>query len=231
MVSKRIKFFKATSILMIISGCFAILFSCFVMIAGAILLTGNRDYPAEITSVLWSFAGMGVAFAIAAGILQLFTGIYSKRNLGNPDKINTFIHLGSIAAILHVISQIWDFLSVGFHAQTFNVGVYIGLVIPAFYIISAVQLKVKDESFEKLDTELTAFVGFFAKHKERIYEILFTLIICGFIGWAFETVETWIHYGRLTARGMLFISHINGFPIIWGLPLILMYGIGGAILI
>ena len=230
-MSKRVKFFKVTSIFMIISGCFAIFVGVFVLIAGLILIIGNRVNPAEITSVIGSFAGMGIAFAIIAGILQFFTGIYSKKNIDDPDKINTFIHLGSIVAVLHVISQVWDYLSVGFHAQTFNVGVYIGLVIPAIYLISAVQLKSKVEPHKVLDTEMTAFAGFFAKHKERIFEILFTLIICGVIGWAFETIEVWIHYGRLTARGMLFISRINGFPIIWGLPFILMYGIGGAILI
>ena len=67
--------------------------------------------------------------------------------------------------------------------------------------------------------------------KEKIFEILFTFVICGIIGWVFETIEVWIHFGTLTARGILFISQINGFPIIWGLPFILMYGIGGAILI
>jgi len=51
------------------------------------------------------------------------------------------------------------------------------------------------------------------------------------VGWAFETIEVWIHYGNLTARGIFFISHINAFPIVWGLPYILMYGIGGSVLI
>lgn len=51
------------------------------------------------------------------------------------------------------------------------------------------------------------------------------------IGWLFETIEVLIHFGKLTDRGILFISYINSFPIIWGLPFIMIYGLGGAILI
>ena len=69
------------------------------------------------------------------------------------------------------------------------------------------------------------------KNTEVIFEIIFTFIVCGVIGWAFETIEVWINHGTLTARGILFISRIGNFPIVWGLPFILMYAIGGAILI
>jgi len=72
---------------------------------------------------------------------------------------------------------------------------------------------------------------FIAEKREQIFEILFTLVLCGIIGWAFETIEVWIHFGTLTARGIFFISRVHDFPIIWGLPYILMYGVGGAILI
>ena len=60
---------------------------------------------------------------------------------------------------------------------------------------------------------------------------MFCFIICGIIGWVYETSFVLIMFGSMTDRGILFISHINGFPIIWGLPFILMYGIGGALLI
>ena len=40
-----------------------------------------------------------------------------------------------------------------------------------------------------------------------------------------------VMYGHLTDRGILFISRIHNFPIVWGLPFILMYGIGGALMI
>jgi len=72
---------------------------------------------------------------------------------------------------------------------------------------------------------------YFDKEKEEIYEIFFCFIACGIIGWVFETVIVLIQQGMITDRGILFISHINGFPIVWGLPFIMIYGIGGAVLI
>jgi len=72
---------------------------------------------------------------------------------------------------------------------------------------------------------------FISKKRKIIYEILFCFIACGIIGWAFETTVVLVESGVLTDRGILFISHIGSFPIIWGLPFILIYGTGGAILI
>ena len=60
---------------------------------------------------------------------------------------------------------------------------------------------------------------------------MFCFILCGIIGWVYETAYILIMFGNMTDRGILFISHISNFPIIWGLPFILMYGIGGALLI
>jgi len=230
-MSKRIKFFKITGILMIIAGSGSILVGLLTLAAGIFLVFGNLDNPGEIGYVLGRFAGTGIAIALAGGVVQFITGIYSIKNYKIPEKANTFIHLGTLTAILFVVSQVWDIMSVGFHNYTNNVLVYVGMVIPALYVISSVQLKVTEEPQKHHSVELPAFLAFFVRRKERIFEILFTLILCGVIGWIFETVEVWIHFGTLTARGMLFISRINGFPILWGLPFILMYGIGGAILI
>jgi len=74
-------------------------------------------------------------------------------------------------------------------------------------------------------------IKFYTEHKKTIYEIIFCFIVCGIIGWIYETLFVLIMFGNLTDRGILFISHISGFPVIWGLPFILMYGIGGALLI
>ena len=60
---------------------------------------------------------------------------------------------------------------------------------------------------------------------------MFCFILCGIIGWVYETAFVLIMFGNLTDRGILFISHIGSFPIVWGLPFILMYGVGGALLI
>jgi len=74
-------------------------------------------------------------------------------------------------------------------------------------------------------------VEFIKKQKETIFEILFCLLACGIFGWTYETIMIVIQEGVLTDRGILFISYLGDFPIIWGLPFILIYGVGGAILI
>jgi len=79
--------------------------------------------------------------------------------------------------------------------------------------------------------EILTIKNFFSKEKEEIYEILFCFIVCGIIGWIFETSIVLIQMGMLTDRGILFISRVNDFPIIWGLPFIMIYGIGGALMI
>ena len=74
-------------------------------------------------------------------------------------------------------------------------------------------------------------LNFLKIKKEQIFEIIFCLIACGIFGWTYETIMIVIQEGMLADRGILFISHIGDFPIVWGFPFILIYGIGGAILI
>jgi len=215
---------------MIIFGGFAVLIGSFLLVLSTFLIFQNNEYLNVITSELGGLSGVVLAISVAGGILQLITGIYSLKNIKKPEKANIFIYAGAITAVLSITSHVLSYLSG--RANPFdNIGVYIGMVIPAVYMISAVQLKAKEDTHIYLKTGLSRVLEYIVERKERIFEILFTLIICGFIGWVFETTVVLIDTGTLTARGMLFISRINGFPIIWGLPLILMYGIGGAILI
>ena len=61
---------------------------------------------------------------------------------------------------------------------------------------------------------------------------LFYFLVFGFIGWIFETIAIIFDCGQFMARGIFFIHYRpNGFPIIWGLPFILMYGIGGLLIV
>jgi len=78
---------------------------------------------------------------------------------------------------------------------------------------------------------MISILEFYSKNKKIIYEVMFCFILCGIIGWIYETAYILIKFGNITDRGILFISHINNVPIIWGLPFILMYGIGGILLI
>lgn len=76
---------------------------------------------------------------------------------------------------------------------------------------------------------------------------LFYFLTFSFIGWVFETLAVFVTSGKLTARGYFFIgprlieafktSNFNLFslpgpgPVIFGLPAIEMYGIGGLLII
>ena len=64
-------------------------------------------------------------------------------------------------------------------------------------------------------------------------------MIFAFFGWIFETTAVFVLTGHFTDRGFFFIGNdisryipfITGFPIIWGLPIIDMYGIAGLIIV
>jgi len=229
-MNKKATIFKVMSIIMVISGGFAVFIAALLLVLSSIFIFIDNESLTALISELGQFAGIGLGIAIAGGILQLFTGIYSLRNIKRTEKANTFICLGAITAFLSITSHVFSYLS-GSVNPFDNIGVYVGMFIPAVYMVGAVQLKTKEETGVYLSTGFSRILEFFVIRKERIFEILFTLIICGFVGWVFETTVVLIDTGTLTARGMLFISRIDGFPLIWGLPLILMYGIGGAILI
>lgn len=76
-----------------------------------------------------------------------------------------------------------------------------------------------------------------------IYRAFVYFIICAFLGWIFETAAVFIRTGTLTHRGLLFIGnnlkhylpflegYIGDLPLVWGLPVISIYGSGGVIII
>ncbi|MCB5953864.1 putative ABC transporter permease [Enterococcus sp. CWB-B31] len=81
-------------------------------------------------------------------------------------------------------------------------------------------------------------------NRRSIYDLLFIFLVCGMLGWIFETIAVYITVGKLTDRGYLFILNklssyfpvlkkyplIGNIPLIWGLPLIQIYGIGGVLM-
>ena len=91
------------------------------------------------------------------------------------------------------------------------------------------------------------------RREERIFNLkridyykLFTyFFICAFIGWIFETSAVLLITGKLTRRGLFFVQkdfsihfhflnnipYIRSIPLIWGLPLIEIYGFGGCIIV
>lgn len=81
-------------------------------------------------------------------------------------------------------------------------------------------------------------------NKEELYRYMFYFIFFSFLGWVFETTVMFIETGNFHERGFLFIqeyfskdisildyTHTLNFPLILGLPVIGMYGLGGIIAI
>jgi uncharacterized membrane protein len=63
---------------------------------------------------------------------------------------------------------------------------------------------------------------------DNICKMIFYFLACGFMGWIVETIDVWITTGKLTDRGILFFTPLPiGLPLIWGLPIIFLYGFGG----
>lgn len=82
-------------------------------------------------------------------------------------------------------------------------------------------------------------------YNKNIYNIFSYFILCGFVGWIFETIVVFIRTGNMTERGLFFVNEtlgvyipfiknipiIRSIPLIWGLPIIPIYGIGGCIIV
>lgn len=80
--------------------------------------------------------------------------------------------------------------------------------------------------------------------KDLLFRYFVYFLVCSFIGWIFETLVVWITMNELTYRGYFFVIENIGdkvgflsntifasWPLIWGLPLIEMYGLGGLVVI
>lgn len=92
-------------------------------------------------------------------------------------------------------------------------------------------MKVKDKVFHRLS--ITDY-----------YSLFYTFLVSGLFGWVYEIVTVYICHGIITTRGLIFvyssigyyIPFLNPVPIInriylfWGLPIIVVYGIGGCLI-
>ncbi len=75
------------------------------------------------------------------------------------------------------------------------------------------------------------------------YSRFTTFFVCGLFGWCFETAAVYAQTGSLTRRGLLFYAGSLGellpsgsvlpgladLPLFWGLPIIVVYGLGGVL--
>ena len=205
---------------MIIGGSLAILSGAVLILFGALFDIIDIHDLSDISTRFGRFVWLNLAIAASGGVIQLIAGIIGLKNSSKPEKQNICIILGLITIFFFIVSQVISTIDAGDISHFDVIAMLLGLLIPSLYLISSIRHK------KRID-----LVEIIVERKEVIYEIIFTFIVCGVIGWAFETIEVWINHGTLTARGIFFISRINEFPLVWGLPFIMMYGIGGALLI
>ena len=78
-----------------------------------------------------------------------------------------------------------------------------------------------------------------------IYKVCTCFLVCGFLGWTFETSVVLLLTGQYSGRGFLYIGQalphyfpwlemmplIRNIPLVWGLPFIEMYGFGGTLMV
>ena len=124
------KFLKVTGILMIIGGAFGI-------IGGIIALIG----AGALAAVLETSAGglmLASALILASAVFQLIAGIMGVKNCDKPEKAQSCLVMGVIAAILSVAGNVISNVL----GSDFNIINYAaGLIVPVLYIIGAAKNK------------------------------------------------------------------------------------------
>ena len=124
------KFLKVTGILMIIGGAFGI-------IGGIVAMIG----AGALAAVLETSAGglmLASALILASAVFQLIAGIMGVKNCDKPEKAQSCLVMGVIAAILSVAGNVISNVL----GSDFNIiNDATGLIIPILYIIGAVKNK------------------------------------------------------------------------------------------
>jgi len=137
-------FLKITSILMIISGSFGLLFGFFILLFGVVLGIAAIHNPGPGVTQVVGLVETGVVLALVGTLVQFIAGIIGSKNAKNPEKANLCIILGIINAAFILASLILDYIGGGIH-NFYNVFlVMFGLIVPTLYLLGAFQLKEKD---------------------------------------------------------------------------------------
>ena len=144
-MEKSNKFLKVTGILMIISGSIALLASFFLLIFGVLLGMGAIHHPSSEVIKTAGLVETGVVLAIVGSIVQFIAGVSGVKNAKNPEKATNLIVLGALTVLFYLGNQLFNFIGGGNHTYLDYVSILLGMVVPAFYILGAVQLKAKDD--------------------------------------------------------------------------------------
>lgn len=127
------KLLKVSGILMIIGGALAIVITLLGIGGIALLVSMAEEGQLEFNA---GMAWAGIALALLGGVIELIAGIIGTKNWNKPEKANTCIVWGGLVAAVSIISSILTTAS----GQNFPiVSLLTGLVLPALYIIGAIQ--------------------------------------------------------------------------------------------
>jgi len=142
-VEKSNKFLKITGILMILGGSFSVIAGVLIFIFGVLFVVGDIDLSNLFSDNIGRFAQIGIIIAVLGGIVQFITGIIGVKNAKKPEKANVCLLFGTITALLFIASQVLGTMESSDRGHYDNLSMIFGLIIPAFYLIGAVQLKSK----------------------------------------------------------------------------------------
>ena len=136
-------FLKVTGILMIIGGSFAIIAGALVLLLGVFLFTTDLLDPSQVTAAIGHRGEVSIVISILGGIVQFITGVIGVKYDKKPDKANTCILFGIITALIFLVSQAMGSAGGESVSHFAAISIVFGLLVPAFYLIGAVQLKSK----------------------------------------------------------------------------------------
>jgi len=139
------KFLKISGIFMIIGGSIALLASVLMLLFGVLLVEGaiHSNLTRSQDFAVGLIVG-ALVLVIAGGIIQFIAGVVGVKNAKNPEKANTCIIFGILAAVVYLVSLLLNFLGGSSHTWLDVLVVFFGLIVPALYLVGAFQLKMKD---------------------------------------------------------------------------------------
>lgn len=127
------KLLKVSGILMIIGGALAIVITLLGIGGIALLAAMAEEGQTEFNA---GMAWAGIALSLLGGVIELIAGIIGTKNWNKPEKANTCIVWGGLVAAVSIIGSVMTTAS----GQNFPiVSLLTGLVLPALYIIGAIQ--------------------------------------------------------------------------------------------
>jgi len=143
-MEKSNKFLKVTGVLMIISGAIALVAAVFLLIFGAILEMGALHNPGIGVNRAVGLLEAGIGLAVFAAIVQFIAGVVGVKNANKPEKATVCIVFGALTTCCYLAYQVIDFIGGGLHNYFDVISVLLGLIVPALYMVGAIQNKIKD---------------------------------------------------------------------------------------